>query len=81
VIDALVAFAFHAPGLRVFRGVRIGPATLRANLYAVAATLIAMGVTFALTRSWLAVVIAWLAGHVAWGAVLAFRVSRNTATR
>lgn len=67
------AFFFHAPGLWLFHGARLGPSTARRNVLAVAMTLAAMAASL---HTWggLACALAWAIGHVAWGAWLAARV-------
>lgn len=67
------AFFFHAPGLRLFHGARLGPSTVRRNVLAIAITLAGMALSL-LAWGGLACAIAWAIGHVAWGAWLAARV-------
>jgi hypothetical protein len=68
---ALVAIAFHAPGLRLFARYRVNRSTLIANLVAVGITLAAMVWAGWRYRTPASVVVAWLIGHVVWSACLA----------
>ena len=67
---AAIAFAFHAPGLRLLAGYRLHPPILRLNLAAIALTLAAMTAAGLLERRWPAVFWAWLVCHFLWSACL-----------
>jgi hypothetical protein len=71
----LVAWLGHAPGLWLAYREPI-PRELRgANVAAVVATLIAIGVVAAnVDDGWLRFAVPWLVGHVLWGAYLAWRL-------
>ena len=69
----LVALLFHAPGLRLFYGHRLSPRDFRANLAAVASTVMAMAGAYALYRG-IGAACAFAAGHLLWGLYLAARV-------
>src|SRR5262245_17477807 len=72
---AALAFAFHAPGLRVFAGYRLRPPILRLNIVAVVLTLVAMALAASLSeRHLLAVFIAWVTCHFLWSICLAWLV-------
>ena len=71
---AAVAFAGHIPGLKLFTRTRLTPRLVRANIVAVALTLTAMGLAFALWpvgERGLAVLITWLVAHFVWSFVFA----------
>ncbi len=72
-----VAFLFHAPGLWLIGTPGLGRGVRRKNVVAVLATLLAMGVAGAVTRSAWPAIIAWAVGHVAWGTWLAARLARG----
>lgn len=71
---AAVAFAGHIPGLKLFTRTRLTPQLVRVNVVAVALTLAAMGLAFALSPNGargFAVLVAWLIAHFAWSFVFA----------
>lgn len=69
---AAFAFAFHVPGLRIFTSLRPSRATLIANAIAVAATLAASALAWALL-GWPGAIGAFSIGHFAWSFWLAHR--------
>ena len=75
-VRALIAFAFHAPGLWLLCGTAIAGRTARLNLWALGATLLAMLLGGA---GWggQGAFFAWLAGHFTWSFTLASRVLRG----
>lgn len=76
MVRRLVALFGHAPGLWIVYREKLQPELRRANLMAVAATLIAMAaiVCFLDEARWIGVLVAWLVGHLSWGAYLARRL-------
>ena len=69
---AAVAFAGHVPGLKLFTRTRLTPPLVRVNIIAVALTLAAMGLAFALSPAGeraFTVLIAWLIAHFAWSLI------------
>lgn len=71
---AAVAFAGHIPGLKLFTRTRLTQQLVRANIVAVALTLTAMGLAFALSspgERGYAVLVAWLIAHFVWSFVFA----------
>lgn len=73
----VVAFLFHAPGLRLVYAERLSPQLARANTLAVAATvgLMLIGWTTApADQQVLHATIAFIAGHVTWGGYLAWQL-------
>ena len=69
---AAVAFAGHIPGLKLVTRTRLTPSLVRVNIIAAAATLLAMGVAYAVAapghRGW-TVLVTWLIAHFAWSIV------------
>jgi hypothetical protein len=77
IVRQLVAFACHAPGLYLFYRERLTGALVRHNLVAIALTLVAMAVAWALAPAGYELwgpLGAWVVGHAAWGAYLALRL-------
>ena len=72
----LVAFVGHAPGLWLAYREPIPRELRRANVVAVAATIVAMvaAVAFVDAGGWLRPLVPWLVGHLAWGTYLALRL-------
>jgi hypothetical protein len=78
---AILAFVFHGPGVAVLGRQPLGPALLRDNVLALAATL--AGVLAAAELAPLSSVRAWVwlmfaIGHFGWGTYLAARVYGRT---
>jgi len=72
-----IAFFFHAPGLRLVFGRRLGRRTKRWNVVALFVTMVAMATAYILVRDAVAPVLAWAICHVIWGSWLAARVLRG----
>ena len=72
----LVAFLFHAPGLRLFTQRRLTPYELRLNVFAGSLTVAAM-IAAGVARGPWAAFGAWAVGHLAWSITLAVLVSRR----
>ncbi len=77
LVRRLVAFAFHAPGLRLVYGERLTPDLARYNQLAVVATIGLIFIAYqtapegaSMTRA----AIAFVAGHLAWGLFLALKL-------
>ena len=73
----LVAFVGHAPGLWLVYGESLPASMKRANVVAVAVTLLAMVAAAIVAphgRAIMAAVAAWLVGHGLWGAYLFVRL-------
>jgi hypothetical protein len=73
----LVAFLFHAPGLRLFYGERLDPALSRDNLWAIALTLCLLGATWWLSARADVTFAVFLLCHAGWGAYLAAHLPRR----
>ena len=72
---AALAFAFHAPGLRIFAGHRLRPPIVRLNVVAIGLTLVAIAMAASLhERRLLAGFIAWVICHFLWSICLAWLV-------
>ena len=72
----LVALVGHAPGLWLAYREPVPRELWRANVVAVAATIVAMVASLAFIDEggWLRPLVPWLVGHFAWGAYLAWRL-------
>jgi hypothetical protein len=76
---AWIAFLFHAPGLWLFCPTRFTPRIIKANLIALALTVIATALSVMVTTRyalWVGLA-AWSIGHFLWGAYLARALDRE----
>lgn len=71
---ALIAFAFHAPGLRLIAGMRLGRGVLFLNAASALATLACLAFVASRGGDWKLMLVTWLIGHFNWSIVLAAMV-------